>query len=435
MNTSDSLDIICRNWAPAVKKRQLSVLEKIKQEKVPAKEQLPSWIPGVTRSPYGRPEDVLSGRVNGDSFVGGPDRKNYNAAPGTFPLIRFGEVEDIYNPNNSRGTSPAGSNLPSPLFRHFPNRASSNISNPSVARPQLSSLGQSSTKTTVPDASLTFSPIENGSVSKEHLNDPITQRALLGRLPTPTPSGADDAATTNSKFLPLDTDSANKKNSVAPQLERRMKSDGTMFVKGFRLGTIVNLSGRIAEGTIPRECLEMGGWARPDPEVFEIPMVPDELWRTLVADRGSDGKNPPPWYHRACQECMARCTANGDLIIRTLMESSGPDIMMQFLKRLQCVVWNRKFFQYEEKTFENLSGKPAPKKLFGLAPEGAKSRDLVCIFLGCSVPVILRELRVGSDHYFEFIGESYIYGMMDGEALGGKKMDELKETCEEFKLR
>ena len=54
--------------------------------------------------------------------------------------------------------------------------------------------------------------------------------------------------------------------------------------------------------------------------------------------------------------------------------------------------------------------------------------------LGFSVPAVLRELRVGSDRYFEFVGEAYIYGMMDGEALGGKKVEELMESCE-FNLR
>ena len=114
-------------------------------------------------------------------------------------------------------------------------------------------------------------------------------------------------------------------------------------------------------------------------------MIPDELWRTFVADHGSDGKNLPPWS-RACQECIARCTANGDLIICTMLESGGPDIMMQFLKRLQCVVWNRMFFQSELKSFENLAGKSIRKKLFKLVPELVKSRDPICI---CSDLVFL----------------------------------------------
>ena len=42
-------------------------------------------------------------------------------------------------------------------------------------------------------------------------------------------------------------------------------------------------------------------------------------------------------------------------------------------------------------------------KKFRPAPDGGgKSRELICMLLGCSVPpIILRELSVGSDHCFE----------------------------------
>ena len=109
--------------------------------------------------------------------------------------------------------------------------------------------------------------------------------------------------------------------------------------------------------------------------------------------------------------------------------------MVQFLKMVQAVCWNRKYIQLEVKSFPDLPGETTSKKLFGLAPESTKNKDLIYILLGCSVPVILREQKVAGDHCYEVVREAYIYGMMDGEALGGKKMEELRETCEEFKLR
>jgi hypothetical protein len=414
--TSDSLDIICRHWAPVPKKRNLSVVQKIRAEHAPAKEQLPSWISPVSRSPFGGPEDVLNGRANGDSLVGNSGQRNYNASRGTTPLVEFGKVK-VFQPSPASGSNtPTGSNLPSPINRTFP-RPSALAAQPSVSRqPFLNDNAADNFPSQVQSRS--DQPIVNG---------PSVQ------LPAPRSGAPGTSAISHQRNLLLDLDKV-KENQISLE-NRKWVSDGTMFVKGFRLGVVAHLSSRVAEGIIPRDCFEMGGWKRPDPDVLEVPKVPDELWRTLVADRDPNGNNPPPWYPRACQICMAHTTVNGDLDIRKLIEGGKPDIMVRFLKRVECVIWNRKFIQSELKTFEDIAGKTIEKRLFGLAPESAKTRDIICILLGCSVPVILREHRVSSDHYFELIGEAYISGMMDGEALGGKKMDELKANCERFKLR
>lgn len=59
----------------------------------------------------------------------------------------------------------------------------------------------------------------------------------------------------------------------------------------------------------------------------------------------------------------------------------------------------------------------------GLAPRMAQKGDVVCVLFGCSVPVVLR--RLGQDGIqgqdgpvFKFVGECYLDGFMDGEALG-----------------
>jgi hypothetical protein len=59
------------------------------------------------------------------------------------------------------------------------------------------------------------------------------------------------------------------------------------------------------------------------------------------------------------------------------------------------------------------------KELLGLAPRTAEEGDHICIIFGCSVPVILREIRFQGEVYFKLVGEAYIHGMMDGEALSG----------------
>lgn len=51
----------------------------------------------------------------------------------------------------------------------------------------------------------------------------------------------------------------------------------------------------------------------------------------------------------------------------------------------------------------------------GLAPHGTRAGDLIHIILGASVPFALRPRpdNVG----FELIGEAYVQGIMQGEAL------------------
>jgi hypothetical protein len=76
-------------------------------------------------------------------------------------------------------------------------------------------------------------------------------------------------------------------------------------------------------------------------------------------------------------------------------------------------------------------------KILSLTPEATKKRDLICILPGCSVPVVLREHRHeierNAEHpegvkksFCKFIGESYVHGMMDGEAFEIKKQDKIE---------
>lgn len=95
--------------------------------------------------------------------------------------------------------------------------------------------------------------------------------------------------------------------------------------------------------------------------------------------------------------------------------------------------------------------KAAPRRLLvtgagrvGVAPRRAEKGDLVCVLFGCSVPVVLRPYSAQGDGggddgsaaagepsggMYEFIGECFVDGFMDGEALA------LGKAVEEFTLR
>lgn len=62
----------------------------------------------------------------------------------------------------------------------------------------------------------------------------------------------------------------------------------------------------------------------------------------------------------------------------------------------------------------------------GLCPAGARVSDVVVILFGGSVPFIIRE--TGTAGEWEFVGECYVHGAMDGSALGlGSNTDMLTE--------
>jgi len=56
----------------------------------------------------------------------------------------------------------------------------------------------------------------------------------------------------------------------------------------------------------------------------------------------------------------------------------------------------------------------------GMAPGNACAGDNICILYGGRVPYLLRKVRVDLDstpHRWEFLGDAYVHGLMDGEAM------------------
>ena len=49
----------------------------------------------------------------------------------------------------------------------------------------------------------------------------------------------------------------------------------------------------------------------------------------------------------------------------------------------------------------------------GLAPDEVEVGDTVAVILGCNFPVLLRPF----DNGYKYVGECYVDGVMDGEAI------------------
>ena len=212
--------------------------------------------------------------------------------------------------------------------------------------------------------------------------------------------------------------------------DRGRRSDGTIYVHGFRIDCIQQISHRLYEGLIPYEWLVLGGWRQ---QIEDGDVIPDELWRTLMANCAPDGNIPPPIYGVALEWAIERRNSNNDINTADLIRQGQPEKMVEFLKRVQEVIWNRRFFILSDQT-------AGIGYRFGIAPTSAKVGDIVCVLLGCRVPVVLSPVDVYNPHNgYNLVGEAYLHGFMDGEVFdlnqsASYRAETTRERSEEFCL-
>ena len=171
--------------------------------------------------------------------------------------------------------------------------------------------------------------------------------------------------------------------------------DCSLMTCGFILDTIEDMEPQAMNAVIPSSWLRTAGW--PD----KSQPVPDRFWRTLVADRATDGPNPAPGYFKlACKWAFSRIEDDANLDTGELLTGvygTCPSIAVTFLRRVQAVIWNRSLFL--SKGAKDANGEEKPESwLLGLAPSKAEKGDLICILYGCSVPVVLRK-KPGKENF------------------------------------
>lgn len=154
----------------------------------------------------------------------------------------------------------------------------------------------------------------------------------------------------------------------------------SLFTDGFILAEVEAVAEPARLGAIPETWPSFAGWPSAVNGETDPPV---EFWRTLVADRGKDGRNAPYYYATACRESVKKGGLRGGSVdTGALINSERNSIIAEFCRRVQAVIWNRCLIKTNE-----------PVNALGLASQHVRKGDLICVIFGCTVPVILRKFK------------------------------------------
>ncbi|PSN74563.1 hypothetical protein BS50DRAFT_627870 [Corynespora cassiicola Philippines] len=141
----------------------------------------------------------------------------------------------------------------------------------------------------------------------------------------------------------------------------------SMYVRGFTLDRIVKVEEVSRNGQIPGEWAELSGWSD-----IKEQQPPEAFWRTLVGDRGTDGRNPPVYYSRACKESFLKGGYEAGAVVTSgLINYEQNSVVSQFCWRVQAVIWNKAVVKTE-------------KNRLGLIRNDVKEGDFICVLYALS---------------------------------------------------
>lgn len=134
----------------------------------------------------------------------------------------------------------------------------------------------------------------------------------------------------------------------APSILLRETYDGTLMVRGLILGEVRVRSDRMIPEIIPRDAIAMGGWKFRNFEGHnKLIDVPDQLWKTLIANKHINGSDANIGDKHACLAMLKRDDKQGEIHIRELLRDpdfSADKALKEYLERVRVVCWNRRLF-------------------------------------------------------------------------------------------
>jgi hypothetical protein len=154
------------------------------------------------------------------------------------------------------------------------------------------------------------------------------------------------------------------------------------------------------------------------------------FWRTITGDRWSDGRRigreHSKYFKTWVEDALELYLDFVDRRYTTVEEGQDAE------RATELPSFRSLIFCYGRKFFITRGG------YMGIGPFGMEKEDVVCLVEGACVPLILRDVervfladghqtsfQIRSKNQFQYIGDSYVHGIMDGEGFD-------PSSCEEF---
>ena len=129
-------------------------------------------------------------------------------------------------------------------------------------------------------------------------------------------------------------------------------------------------------------------------------------WRTFIGEMKDDFRRAPPDYER-----LVRSYKNA--IDRLVIIGPNRYLPMRERKEIEEIRACMTRMALHRKFCLSLEGR------IGWVPRAAQTGDIISLMRGSTVPIIIRPTQ--QENSYLMIGQSYIHGIMDGEAVAGKE--------------
>ena len=154
----------------------------------------------------------------------------------------------------------------------------------------------------------------------------------------------------------------------------------------------------------------------------------EEFWRTLTCSHDT-GMTPGPAIHGIWTKSFIELIfqhANGDDGPTTTTTHQDGKVQQERLLHSQHIHAIIALMNKHRSFCSTTAGR------IGLVPRAAKAGDVICVLYGGRVPYVLRPGR--KDDGYGLLGECYIHGLMDGEAMDMESLFEGEAAPREFGL-
>lgn len=417
IESSRSLDIICRPWAMPARDEKGALVD------------MPSWIPLLSDSEYGAPDEVYSGRENGENLVGPYGSPRYSASKKIPCKVELGQGRAA----DLKEKSPLVPVIDAPVNGDGGHGRSLLASGFKLA--QIDKVAARNTGGVILQEPLRMGSWEGIGKSDDSVPDKIWRTLVADRDPKGDipPSWYQRACL---RCLEVADTFNNGDINVGELLQghsemlrkylTRVRSitwnrsfftatmrhpDGENGRTEPRGGPEENLDGgepaevmETVNGTGTRELSGPHG-AKVSSDTAEESengfLIPDEARSYNTEDELGSGDS---------EEAVENADADDQDLASEKLETPGSERD----ESLESGSEDGSDSASEKGETRSSVAEKDDYELFGLGPPRMKEGDFICILYGCSVPVVLRAREQGC---YRLVGEVYVHGKMDGEGI------------------